>query len=446
MHQFIAAIQKHRAGFCLLVVIFCLAIDFYPRYRDWQGYSNLALNAASYHRDGGVMPDAYHITEGLRNAKTFPDTLKWWSGSWAAGSALTFYRPLTSYFWWFQYRLWGENGLLGFLAVNAVLHAAFVLVLWRLLTRLLGLVPATFSTCTFTLGAAVPLFFMAVPQHALHLWIDTPEMTCGITLLLALWCYTRYLREEPGRWLLAACALYVIGILWKEAAYTFPFFALLLLWYENKWSHWKSLIPIAAITVACFAYRTWALQGRGYHLGSNNSWKERYIMETMGGSVAAMAVNADSLALGVACAVFAAVLWQKGWRVSAGFALAAVFFVMRYLHFNAGVDTPLLVAVLPAFWWKVALCGLFLLLVYRFVLNRTRGQWLGWGWVQAAYVPMLTTPITSHALYFLAVGWGIWLAYALLDLAPWLWAQVTVLKARLLDAYEGPSQRAISPE
>lgn len=433
MKGLIVTIRKHKTWFCLVLVVICLAVDFYPRYRVWQSYRNFSLVAASHITHGSqVLPDAYHITGGLRDAKTFKDTLKWWTGSWAAGSALTFYRPLTSYFWWFQYKLWGENGLRGFLAVNALLHAAFVVLLWLFLTNLLGLLPATIASCIFTLGLAGQPFYMAIPQYALDLWIDTPEMTCGTTVLLTMWCYLRYLREGSNRLLMGACALYVTGILWKEAAYTIPFFALLLLWHEKKWRYWKSLLPLGAITVVGFAYRTWALQGRGYHLGSNNSWKERYTTETMGGAVPAMAVNADSLALGFVCLVFAVALWKSRRRAAACFALAAVFFAVRFLRFNSEIDTPLLTILLPSFWWKAALCGLYLLLVYRFFVNRTRGQLLGWGWVQAAYVPLLTAPITAHALYFVAAGWSIWLAYAFLDLAPYCWNWQTNLKAKLL--------------
>ena len=45
------------------------------------------------------------------------------------------YYPLTSSFWWLQWRLWGKNAA-GWHAVNILLHAADVVLIWMVLRRL----------------------------------------------------------------------------------------------------------------------------------------------------------------------------------------------------------------------------------------------------------------------------------------------------------------------
>jgi hypothetical protein len=386
-----------------------------------------------------VLSDAFYITRGLKDADTLPDTLQWWTGTWSAGADFAFFRPLTSTFWWLQYKLWGPNGLIGFLFVNAILHAAFVVILWLFLTELLGLAPATLAACFFVTGLG-RLFAVAIPQYALMIWIDTPEMTCGISVVLALWCYLHYLRRGSARDLAATCVLFVIGICWKESAYTIPFFALLLLWYEKQWPRWKSLLPLGFIALTGIIYRTWALQGRGYHLGSNNSWKERYVTETMGGQVARMAVNSDSLALSLVCAVAAGLLlWQRKRRLALGFGLAALTFLIRFVRFTSDLDFPLLTIFLSPFWIKAAFAAACVFIAYRFLINRERGQLLGFGWIQCAYLPLLTAPLTAHALYFVAVGWAIWLAYTAMDLLPLCWdwlARRPALASLNLPAFE----------
>jgi hypothetical protein len=50
-----------------------------------------------------------------------------------------------------------------------------------------------------------------------------------------------------------------------------------------------------------------------------------------------------------------------------------------------------------------------------------RDQWCGWGWVFLTYLPAVRIPYPpanlGHMHYLVAVGWSVWLCYALADIA-----------------------------
>src|SRR5579859_3973564 len=79
--------------------------------------------------DGFIWDDAELITEN--RMVHAPDGLH---RIWFTTEATDYY-PLTSSFWWLQWRLWGKNAR-GYHAVNLLLHAANVVLVWMVLRRL----------------------------------------------------------------------------------------------------------------------------------------------------------------------------------------------------------------------------------------------------------------------------------------------------------------------
>jgi len=59
------------------------------------------------------------------------------------------------------------------------------------------------------------------------------------------------------------------------------------------------------------------------------------------------------------------------------------------------------------FWWQ-------------FGRRRDRYQLFGYGWLLLAYSPLLTAPITEHALYVMSLGWAICGANLLCEALAWL--------------------------
>lgn len=374
------------------------------------------------------------IATELAKIETIGDTLKWWTGSWAMGPEYPYYRPLTSLMWWLEYKAFGANGLAGFLIIHVLLHIAFVLTLWRFLAELFNERIAAITACIFASNLAWTLFYLAVPQDSMSSWIDDPEMTCSMSIVMALWCYLRYLRRNDSKWLFFSLALYFVAILWKESAYVVPFFATLLLWHEKQLKRWHSALPFAAITVLAFAYRTWALQGMGFQFGTNGSWWQRAAAELLGGGTVATLIYGDTLPLLLMLWCASAVtLWRREWVKSAALLIAsagAYYQLQRYASHLIGMDSQLLRLMFLDAWLSAARFALLAFFAYRFVTKRTRGQIFAYGWILCAYLPLLKGVFTPHALYFVAAGWALFLAHAFMDFAQWPVARKVLIKSK----------------
>ena len=132
------------------------------------------------------------------------------------------YWPLVYSSFWLEHRLWGLAPA-GYHAVNVLLHAVNVLLLWRLLLRLA--VP----------GAWIVAAVFAV--HPLHVesvaWIiERKDLLSALFYLTAALVWIRF-AEAPGRGrYLLALGLFTAGLLSKSIVVTLP--AALLIW---QW--WK---------------------------------------------------------------------------------------------------------------------------------------------------------------------------------------------------------------
>ena len=75
---------------------------------------------------------------------------------------------------------------------------------------------------------------------------------------------------------------------------------------------------------------------------------------------------------------------------------------------------------MPEFWSKFVSVGLLFGFGWYFLAVRSRGQVFAYCWVLAAFLPIVRIPTVAHILYFVAVGWALWFAVAIVEVAPLL--------------------------
>ena len=154
------------------------------------------------------------------------------------------YYPLVFTSFWVEHRLWGFNPA-GYHVVNALLHLANALLVWRLGHRLA--IPA-------------PWFVAAVfAVHPIHVetvaWItERKNLLSGLFYLLALLALLRSDRggrSAVGFYVLALIA-FVAALLSKTVTASLPAAYLLICWWQNRLSlrEWMRAAPLLALGAA----------------------------------------------------------------------------------------------------------------------------------------------------------------------------------------------------
>ncbi|MES1213575.1 MAG: tetratricopeptide repeat protein [Singulisphaera sp.] len=171
------------------------------------------------------------------------------------------YYPLVHTTFWIEYHLW-ELHPLGYHLVNVALHAASVLLFWRLLVRL-----------------GVPGAFLAAALFAVHpvmvesvAWVTERKNVLSLMLgLSSLHAYFRFAPPEidpakaarpPGvwRWYAVALALFVAALLSKTVVATLPAVILVLDWWKRGRLSWRDVAPLApffAVGIALGLFTVW---------------------------------------------------------------------------------------------------------------------------------------------------------------------------------------------
>lgn len=361
--------------------------------------------------------DTILLSEGMAATKGWPDTAKHWRGSWTMGDKYKFYRPLTSMFFYAEWRAWGGNGLAQFQTVLLVLHLAVIALLLLFLSDMLGPRIAAMAVGIFALNLP-GLLGLPIAGFATEVWKDQPEMLVTLPYIASLWCLLRYCRTDRAGWLIGAFVAFLVSILTKEMAYSLPFMAVPLLWHEGKLkSHWRVPLALLGMAFVLFAFRHWALQGMGFKFGTNGSWMARLLTNAVGGSMAGILLRGDTLPLAVVCAGI--VVWlasRRRWMLAGATGAAVVLLYFVATMTAAGFeDSILLRLMMGELWIKAAMTALLVWVAYRAVTARNKSQLFGWLWMLIAYLPLATAPITQHALYLPAIGWGIFFAYSAKD-------------------------------
>ena len=141
---------------------------------------------------------------------------------------------------WLEHKLWGLAPL-GYHLVNILLHAANVLLLWRLLLRLP--VPGAW------LIAAV---FAVHPVHVESVaWIiERKDLLSALFYLTAVLTWIRFVEEPRGGLYTLALGLFTAGLLSKSVVITLPAALLIWQWWKYgrvRWIDLRRLAPFFAV-------------------------------------------------------------------------------------------------------------------------------------------------------------------------------------------------------
>jgi Flp pilus assembly protein TadD len=192
---------------------------------------------------------------------------------WFELGAVPQYYPLVHTTFWIERHLWGLDPV-GYHAVNIALHAAGVLLVWRLLLRLE--VPGAW------LGAA--LFAVHPVEVESVAWITERKNVLSLPLaLLSMLAYFRFAPPEEDavgttsqrsphrwRWYAAALLLFTCAALSKTVVVTMPAVLLVIVWWKRGRITARDAIPL----VPFFAV--------GLALGMVTVWMEKHFVGAVG--------------------------------------------------------------------------------------------------------------------------------------------------------------------
>lgn len=263
--------------------------------------------------------DTYLIMQGLNKAPTLLDTRRWWTGIWAGD--VPFYRPLTSYVYWMEWKAWGDYEhrynlvvllihLCGVLSLTRLAYLA--LEHWRVPLPLAG---AVLTGALFVQGGAILPSQETTASLVFSLWKNQHDALTLLFFTLSLSAYLQ-LRAAPRagwRWV-APAFWYTLTCLSKESGIFLPLLALIveapaLRDKTTRPAAIHRLAPLFGVLAVYLVVRTLALHDAiGYRYGSNNSWKFRLGI-SVAGNLSESLVQGDIASLGVAGVIIASVGW-----------------------------------------------------------------------------------------------------------------------------------------
>lgn len=231
--------------------------------------------------------DTSLIHHGLLQTPHFVDTLRWWVGAWVG--EVPFYRPLTSFVFWLEWRLFGDREGLYILPTFAAHALATVLaaaLAYRLAERWKIPWPALAAILTsagFT--GLLRDYRLDIAVSVAGLWKNQPDAFAASCCFLSLAAYLRAQTTDTWRvgqaaaWYLAACCF-------KEIAIPLPAICVALELLGPREGGWRRPVARTVTVAGCgllfLAVRQWALGGTGYVYGSNDSWWQRSLLELLG--------------------------------------------------------------------------------------------------------------------------------------------------------------------
>ena len=156
------------------------------------------------------------------------------------------YWPLVYTSFWIEHKLWGFRAA-GYHAVNLLLHAANVLLVWRLLLRL--------RVRGAWLAAAV---FAVHPIHVESVaWIiERKDLLSGLFYLLTVHVWLRHVDAPTARRLSLCLCLFAAALLSKSIVVTLPAALLLLQWWRAGRVTWRDAGMLAPFFVLALGIAT----------------------------------------------------------------------------------------------------------------------------------------------------------------------------------------------
>lgn len=183
------------------------------------------------------------------------------------------YYPLTYSTFWIEYHLWGLAPA-GYHAVNIVLHALNVLLLWRLFVVLK--VPGAWL--------AAALFAVHPVESETVVWVAERKNVLSMALALAsMLSYFRFapadadrkpLKVHGGRWYVLAFLLYGLALFSKTAVVALPAVLAVLYWWKRGRLQGRDmvrLVPFFAVGIALSLVTVWV---ETHHVGAQGeAWQ-----------------------------------------------------------------------------------------------------------------------------------------------------------------------------
>jgi hypothetical protein len=371
------------------------------------------------HIDGEI------LVSGLERIESWNQVLGWFTGPWVAGPEYPFYRPLTSLLWFIQWQGLGssrysQDVMVSFVAVHWLSHFIVCLVAVGFLRHLMGGKVAILSILIWA-TSSLGVLALPIPIFALRHWKDSPDMWVATSMICALWALLSYLRTGERRYIFLIFVAQVIAIGFKEMSYALPFVAVALVWFEQKQLEqikrkgWGIVIGMFGVVIVAYIVRFWMLSGPGFRFGTNGAWLNRFVTNVVGGPMANSTLLGDFAPIGLALVIVGLTLFfaqKKHSKLTTGLLLFGILGLLV-----GGIETyyRFVLPVISVYFWAgtalhySALSGALLILTVIWAWNRKDRRILfAWLWVFTAYLPLLTAPLNSHALYLCSIGWALW--------------------------------------
>ncbi len=400
---------------------------------------------------GAVDIDAYTIHGGISRHKSFADTLSWWAGVWGPGEVpipghpfrerMVFYRPISSYAFWLEWRWFGNDERL-YPNVNNVAYFAFIplflsamaMVFRRFLPPGGGVGPCLLvGWIVMVYGAWGLVPTSPVAWLLVREWKNAPDVLAGIFLAVAVMAYLGVgNRKRTGPWNLLWLAPLYLACASKEVVILMPFALPLLDWpLRSRPEKRRGIAQRATLAwtfgIAFNLFRLSVLGGVGYQYASNNGWWRRLIMDaTQPWGSALFLWDMPSVIVALAALASGALfcgLRRKRSRLSYGF-LSAAYWAAWVL--STGATLAFLADVQEVSIGSFLLTGLMMvggrltsttcwalilspLLVAWAIWRRGLGAAVAFGfaWILLASVANSFSPGPLHRAFVPGMGWAI---------------------------------------
>ena len=264
------------------IIYHCIALEWI-----WLRSSVLSGPALAMKRRD--VPDWELLMGGIRQARSFRDTLPWWSSTWVWPYG--YWRPLSAQAFWLEYKAFGEHFNYWF-ATLIVSHLVFVACLFWFAYTLTRRWPVALLSCAIfaaprpSLTSALswlPGYGSDIPGDViLDYWKNNVEAWLGIVVLLAL------IAALNKRYLLAF-ALAGLSVCFKETGWlTFPIIVILAAALGNggvRGIPIRAWLIAASVAIPLAAIKYWVgghMVQSGPNFTSNGAWLHRYLAQIDG--------------------------------------------------------------------------------------------------------------------------------------------------------------------
>ncbi len=166
--------------------------------------------------------------------------------------SVRYYRPLTAFAFWLDYKLWGFNAA-GYHLTNILIHSFNVILLFLLLARLFNNLPAAFASASL---------FSVFPTHFENVaWISgRTDLLALFMLLVSAHFFLSFIRKGIPRDSLSAAFFFFLALLSKETVIlSLLIYVYLVCFYgkkENKASRISFILTFSSAWIAFLVLRS----------------------------------------------------------------------------------------------------------------------------------------------------------------------------------------------